>query len=137
MEGKASGDNLEPVWVRETTERKPSLTRRKPETRRRNQGRFDPLRQACQMPEYGAGGDRRIGGVNLIWALMRNCGNQCVDAKGEAQVDEPTRREYRCGALGRTNPSERRRLVMRPEQRGWIKRLRLQAQLETGGSRWR
>jgi hypothetical protein len=86
LEAKASRSNLEPVWVRETTERKPSLTRRKPETRRRNQGRFYLLGQACQAPEYGAGGDRRTGGVNLTWALMRNCGNQHVDAKGEAQV---------------------------------------------------
>jgi hypothetical protein len=32
---------------------------------------------------YWAGGDRRRGDVTLTWALMRNCGNQGIDAKGE------------------------------------------------------
>jgi hypothetical protein len=84
--GKSVEDNLEPVMVRETTERKPSWTRRNPETCRRNQERFHLLGQAYRIPEHWVGGDRRIEGVNLIWALMRNCGNQNSDAKGEAQV---------------------------------------------------
>ena len=75
------------------------------------------------MPGYWAGGDRRIGGVNLTRALVRNCGNQSFDAKGEAQVAATTRREYQCGVLGQTNSFERRRPVMRSEQRGWVKRL--------------
>src|SRR3954471_6838840 len=41
----------------------------------------------------------------------------------EAQVATTTRRAYQCGAQGRTNPYERGRPVMRPEQRGWAKRL--------------
>lgn len=45
--------------------------------------------------------------MNLIRALVWNCGNQCSDAKGEAQVAETTRREYRCRALGRTDSYER------------------------------
>src|SRR3954447_5203102 len=45
------------------------------------------------------------------------------DAKGEVQVATTTRRAYQCGAQGRTNPYERGRPVMRPEQRGWAKRL--------------
>lgn len=64
------------------------MTRRKPETCRQNQGRFLTLGLARRTPGYRAGGDRRIGGVNLIRALMWNCGNQSADAKGEAQVDE-------------------------------------------------
>jgi hypothetical protein len=83
---KSDEVKLMQVRVRETTERKPSLTRRNPETCRRNQGRFYLLGQACRAPEYWAGGDRRIGGVNLTWALMQNCGNQSSDGKGEAQV---------------------------------------------------
>ncbi len=78
--------DLMQVEVRETTARKPPLTRRNPETCRRNQGRFYFLGQACRAPDHWVGGDRRIGGVNLTWALMRNCGNQNSDAKGEAQV---------------------------------------------------
>src|SRR5215212_6585941 len=44
-------------------------------------------------------------------------------AKGEIQVVTTTRRAFPCGAQGRTNPYERGRPVMRPEQRGWAKRL--------------
>jgi len=33
---------------------------------------------------------------------MRNCRNQAIDAKGEAQGQKTTRREYRCVGLGRT-----------------------------------
>jgi len=40
--GQSVGDNPEPVGVRETTERKPSLTRRKERKRRQNQGRVPP-----------------------------------------------------------------------------------------------
>ncbi len=64
--------------------------------------------------------------MNLVWALVRNCGNQCSDAKGEVQVAETTRREYRCRGLGRTDLYERRRLVMRLEQRGRVKLLYLE-----------
>jgi len=42
--------------------------------------------------------------VNLTWALMQNCGNQCSNDKGEAQMAETMRREYRRRALGRTDP---------------------------------
>ncbi len=34
----------------------------------------------------GAGGDRRIGGGSRTQAAARNCGNQLLDAKGEAQA---------------------------------------------------
>ena len=98
---------LEQVRIRETNKGEPSMTRRKPQICRQNQGRFYLLGPVCQRPDYWAGGDRRIGGVNLIWALKRNCGDQSADAKGEAQAEETARREYRCRALGRTNPSER------------------------------
>jgi hypothetical protein len=36
-------------------------------------------------------------------AIARNCRNQCSDAKGEAQAAKTARREYRSGALGRTD----------------------------------
>lgn len=114
---------LKPVGVRETTERKPSLMRRKAKNCRKNQSQFEPLGQAYRVPDSWVGGDRRKGGVNLTRALMRNCGNQNSDAKGEEQVVEATRREYRCGALGQINSFERRRPVMRSEQRGWVKQL--------------
>lgn len=44
----------------------------------------------------GPRGGRRIGGVNPVQALVRNYGNQGLDAKGEVQVAKAIRREYRC-----------------------------------------
>ena len=73
---KASGMNPEQVWIRETNASEPLLTRRNVETCRQNQGRFFALGQACRIPGYWAGGGRRAEGVNLIRALVRNCGNQ-------------------------------------------------------------
>lgn len=73
---KASRLYLEQVWIRETNASEPPLTRRNPENCRQNQGRFYLLGRACPAPDYGTGGDRRIGGVKLIWAFVWNCGNQ-------------------------------------------------------------
>jgi len=100
---KALGRYPKQVWVREANESELLLTRGKPENCRQNQGRSQLLGGAYRIPGYWIGGDRRAGGVNLIWALVRNCGNQFSDAKGEAQVAETTWREYRCRALGRTD----------------------------------
>jgi hypothetical protein len=36
--------------------------------------------------------------------LCGTAGNQCSDGKGEAQATKIARREYRSGALGRTDP---------------------------------
>jgi hypothetical protein len=60
-----------------------------------------------QMPDDGAGGDRRRGGVSRTQAFAWNCRNQALDAKGEAQAAPTVRREYRCKRLGRTDPYER------------------------------
>jgi hypothetical protein len=40
-------------------------------------------------------------------AIVRNCRNQCSDVKGEVQAAKTARREYRGGALGRTDSYER------------------------------
>jgi hypothetical protein len=60
------------------------MTRREPENCRRNQGRFHSLGQVCRIPGCWAGGGRRIGGVNLIRALARNCGNQSLECEGRS-----------------------------------------------------
>ena len=62
----------------------PSMTRRKPCKSCQNQGRLFPLRQAHRDLGYWMGGSRRIGGVTLIWALMRNCGNQSFRCQGRS-----------------------------------------------------
>ena len=81
---KASRTYLEQVWIRETNESEPSMTRRKPEIRRQNQGRFYLLGQVCRVLGDWADGDRRIGGVTLILALVRNCGNQSFRCQGRS-----------------------------------------------------
>lgn len=60
------------VWIRETNESEPPLTRRNPETCRQNQGRFHLLGSVRRLLGYWADGGRRIGGVKLIRAHMRN-----------------------------------------------------------------
>jgi len=60
------------------------MTRRKPETCRQNQERLHLLGQACRVLGDWVGGDRRIGGVTLILALMWNCGNQSFRCQGRS-----------------------------------------------------
>jgi hypothetical protein len=75
---------LKQVWIRETNVSEPSMTRRKPDKCRQNQGRVVLLGQAYRKPDYWAGGDRRLGGVNLIRALGWNCGNQWFRCQGKS-----------------------------------------------------
>ena len=70
------------VWIRETNESEPPLTRRNPETCRQNQGRFHLLGSVRRLLGYWADGGRRIGGVKLIRAHRRNCGNQSFRCQG-------------------------------------------------------
>jgi len=75
------------------------------------------------------------GGANRMHALPRNCRNQSLRWKGEAQAEKTARRDYRRGALGPTDPYWRRRLVMGAgakgsDQEGWAP-----AQPTTGGRR--
>jgi hypothetical protein len=81
---KASGTYPEQVGIRETNASEPSMTRRYSENCRRNQWRFYLLGRACREPDDCAGGGRRIGGVNLIQAFMRNCGNQSLRCQGRS-----------------------------------------------------
>ena len=80
------------------------MTRRYESKCRQNQDRFVILGQVRQMPDDGAGGDRRRGGVKRMQAFARNCRNQSPDAKGEAQAAKTVRREYQRRGLGRIDP---------------------------------
>ena len=40
-------------------------------------------------------------------AFARNCGNQTVNVKGDAEAAKTARLEYRCHSLGRTDLYER------------------------------
>ena len=81
---KASGLYPEQVRIRETNESEPPMTRRYPKTCRQNQGRFYLLGPACRRPDYWASDGRRIGGVKLIQASVRNCGNQSLRCQGRS-----------------------------------------------------
>src|SRR6202790_1480571 len=83
------------------------MTRRYESKCRQNQDCFVILGRARQMPDDGAGGDRRRGGVSRAQAFAWNCRNQALDAKGEAQAAPTVRRENRCKRLGRPDPYER------------------------------
>jgi hypothetical protein len=74
--GQSVREHPEQVWIRKTNKIEPSLTRRKPENCCQNQGRFYFLGSVCRTLGYWTDGNRRIGGVSLIWAFMWNCGNQ-------------------------------------------------------------
>jgi hypothetical protein len=39
-------------------------------------------------------------------AFARNCRNQTLDAKGDAEAAKTVRSEYQCQGLGRTDPYE-------------------------------
>jgi hypothetical protein len=88
---------LKQVWIRETNVSEPSMTRRKPSNCRQNQGRGVLLGQVRRKPDYWAGDGRRIGGVNLIRALVWNCGNQWFRCQGKStssksyEAKRPTR----------------------------------------------
>jgi hypothetical protein len=62
-------------------------------------------------------GIRRIGGRNLIWALVRNVGAFVRDAKGEIQVAETTRVRVPMREQG----SDRSIVVMKPSKVGGAK----------------
>jgi hypothetical protein len=76
------------VRIRETNASEPSMTRRHSENCHQNQRRFYLLGLACRGPEHWASGDRRIGGVKLIQASVRNCGNQSFRCQGRSTSGE-------------------------------------------------
>jgi hypothetical protein len=60
-----------------------------------NQGRLFLLGQVRREPDYWTGSNRRRGGVKRMQAFARNCGNQTVNAKGDAEAAKTVRPEYR------------------------------------------
>ena len=100
--------------------------------RRQNQRRLIPLGQVCREPEYWADGGRRIEGVKRIQAFTWNCGNQALDAKGEAQATTIARRDTDAKAWGGATCSSVEGSVMGLERRGRVKTVEFTSQLETG-----
>src|SRR5271157_5142449 len=102
---------------------------------RQNQRRLILLGQVCREPDYGADGadgGRRIGGVKRIQAFAWNCGNQALDAKGEAQATTIARRDTEAKAWGGAACSSVEGSVMELERRGRVKTVGFTSQLATG-----
>ena len=129
--GKARG-KLVQVRIRETNESEPNE-----DASLRSQVASKPdagnhLGGIRQVPDDWAGGDRRREGVKRMQAIVRNCRNQCCDAKGEVQAAKTARREYRSGALGRTDSYERGRPCNGARAKGSGQAVASPKQLETG-----
>ena len=75
---------LKQVWIRETNASEPLLTRREDVFVVKTRGGVFFWDKSIGEPEYRMGGDRRIEGVNLVWALVWNCGNQSFRCKGKS-----------------------------------------------------
>ena len=132
---KASGPYPEQVWIKETNKLEPLLKRREEhsvvETRDLNPS-WDKLagqtwllgkrRPAYRRREFNPGSRAEL--REPVAPML----------KGEAQVAETTRREYRSGALGRTNPYERGRPCNGAGAKGLGQAVAFAVQLETGGS---
>ena len=76
--------NLRQVKISKTNKRELLLTHRKPENCCQNQEGVQLLGRICRKLGYGTDGNRCKGGVRLIWALVRNCGNQSLRCKGRS-----------------------------------------------------
>ena len=70
--------------------------------RHRNQGLPFILGTAWKVPTYWPCGVRRIGGMTLIRAFVRNLRTWMAMVREKAQVDDPRGRKYRCTNQGRT-----------------------------------
>src|ERR1019366_1763475 len=131
---KAPRTYLGQVWIREKNESEPPLPRREPEICRRSQGRFYLLGRACQTPDYRAGGDRRIGGVKLIWALARNCGNQSFRCQGRSTSDRNREASVPKRSTGTDRPVRAMKAGNAAGAKGLGQAAASRVQLATGGN---
>jgi len=69
-------NRIRQVRIRKTNASEPLMTRREPERGIRTGGEQNSRDKLGGCPEGCPGGVRRAGGVILIQALLRNCGNQ-------------------------------------------------------------
>jgi hypothetical protein len=111
------------------------MTRRKHPCRQ-NQERLVLLGQVRRELGYWARGGRRIGGVNLTQALMRNYGNQCSDAKGEAQVEKNHEARVPMWSAGADQPVRAMKAGNVAGAKGLGQAAAFYVQLATGGDVW-
>ena len=132
--GEVSRLYLEQVRIRETNKGEPSMTRRKPQICRQNQGRFYLLGPVCQRPDYWAGGDRRIGGVKLIQAAVRNCGNQSFRCEGRSTSGRSHEASVPKRSTGTDRPVRALKAGNAARAKGSGQAVVFCVQLETGGN---
>ena len=130
---KVSRLYLEQVRIRETNESEPSMTRRKPLICCQNQECLYLLRRACRRPDYWAGGNRRIGGVKLIQAPVRNCGNQTLRCEGRSTSGKSHEASVPKRSTGTDRPVRAMKAGNAAGAKGSGQAVVFGVQLETGG----
>jgi hypothetical protein len=77
------------VRTTKTNASEPLMTCRKRRDDVKTGGKSLIREQPERKPADCSGGVRHEGGVSVVWALVRNVGTCCPDAKGEIQVVDP------------------------------------------------
>jgi hypothetical protein len=115
-------NKIEPLW-----------TRRKGYRCRQNQGRVLLLGQVYRKPEYWVDGDRRIEGMNLIRALVWNCGNQSFRCEGKSSSSLSYEAKRPKRSTGTDRPVRAMRTGNAVGAKGAGQAVAFRIQLETGG----
>jgi hypothetical protein len=89
--------------------------------------------KACRKPDYWASGDRRIGGVNLIQALVWNCGNQSFRCEGKSSSSKSYKAKTPKRSTGTDRPVRAMKTGNAVRAKGTNQAGVLRIQLETGG----
>ena len=96
----------------------PLRTYRKVLRRCQNQGSVEPLGEVCGGPEFGAGGNRYIGGMTLRQAFPWNVRTCALDEKGNRQVADTASGNTEARDRGGVARSSVEASVMDVERRG-------------------
>ncbi len=132
---KASGTYPEHIRIRETNESEPSMTHRYLSKCRQNQGRLELLGQACRRPDDWASGGRCRGGVKLIQAFVRNCGNQSLRCQGRSTSGKHHEARVPMRGTGTDRPVRAMKAGNGAGAKGSSQAAALGVQLATGGDR--
>ena len=124
---------LKQVWIRETNASEPLLTRREDVFVVKTRGGVFFWYKSIGEPEYRMGGDRRIEGVNLVWALVWNCGNQSFRCEGKSSSSKSYEVKSPKRSTGADRPVRAMRTGNAVGATGTSQAVVFRIQLETGG----
>jgi hypothetical protein len=125
---------LKQVWIRETNVSKPSITRRNAVTVVKTGGAEYSRDKLAKKPDYCASSDRRRGGVNLIPALVWNCGNQAFRCKGKSTSGSHHEAKRPKRNTGTDRPVRAKRTGNAVGAKGTDQAVAFHIQPETGGN---